>query len=566
MSWRQLPNEIILMVFDSIENDDDTSVANLHALSLTCRTFHAAFNPALYRLDWKKSPTRYENVFSWAIEHRREHTASRVIEFCPESRSVESVSDAIDEGMVGIANDLLSLENVRAELLGDENKAHMPMFAAVRQGFTDLFDRMVAVRSPNYNLYEDEGMTLLQTACYEGQLYFVRRFLDEGVDPAFEDGYDDMTPLSRALSPRKGWKRHGKDIAFVIVQEILNRSTDMAVDVISLRQAALEGQDDVLSLLLERGGQLPSGNAEKLMLLMATIKGGNTSILKQLVALGPCSESYGGYVELISSDFWSPLHIVAGDRSIPVEMAQLLTASGAKLCGKELKSSVLDHAVWADNVPMVRFCLNEEAHLLEGQLPPFHRAQSIEMVHLLRKYNFDIDDKGSDGHLPVQKLVEVPYSGFYDACKMRFGLFVDLVTHVDAVNHKGQTALFSCCGRGYRGKKAVLKLLRRNASPSMADYQGRTPLHEAAFYGDLELLELLLIRNANLDAVDNKGFTPLHDLMQSCSGDDTEFVQKAKWILQRGADPNARSHHGTFAVHAPLRISRGGTEGILLFF
>ncbi|MEE2947024.1 MAG: ankyrin repeat domain-containing protein [Verrucomicrobiota bacterium] len=46
---------------------------------------------------------------------------------------------------------------------------------------------------------------------------------------------------------------------------------------------------------------------------------------------------------------------------------------------------------------------------------------------------------------------------------------------------------------------------------SQAGKWGNTPLHEAAFLGNVEVVRLLISKEANVDAKDYYGCTPLHD-------------------------------------------------------
>jgi len=85
---------------------------------------------------------------------------------------------------------------------------------------------------------------------------------------------------------------------------------------------------------------------------------------------------------------------------------------------------------------------------------------------------------------------------------------------------------------------------------------GWTPLHEAVFVGHEEVTRLLLQRGANPNAADERGRTPLHTVAPL--GD----TAVAKLLLDAGADANARDQLGETPLHAAA--SMGHAELIQL--
>ncbi len=57
--------------------------------------------------------------------------------------------------------------------------------------------------------------------------------------------------------------------------------------------------------------------------------------------------------------------------------------------------------------------------------------------------------------------------------------------------------------------EAVKQHLTEGVDVNAKDGVGRTPLHEAATYGDEEVAELLIANDADVNAKDNAGTTPL---------------------------------------------------------
>jgi ankyrin repeat protein len=76
---------------------------------------------------------------------------------------------------------------------------------------------------------------------------------------------------------------------------------------------------------------------------------------------------------------------------------------------------------------------------------------------------------------------------------------------------QGFTPLHSAVANDAAGSERdiVRMLLEAGADPNAKSREGGTPLHTAAFTGDLEIAELLLAHGADPSATDRKGHTPL---------------------------------------------------------
>jgi ankyrin repeat protein/serine/threonine protein kinase len=92
-------------------------------------------------------------------------------------------------------------------------------------------------------------------------------------------------------------------------------------------------------------------------------------------------------------------------------------------------------------------------------------------------------------------------------------------------------------------------LLRGGASLECQDSRGRTPLHNAARYACLSVLQLLLDQGANFRATDVDGLTPLHVIGTAFESFDNDLLSKATLLLERGADMEARTLRGEMVLH-----------------
>ena len=84
-------------------------------------------------------------------------------------------------------------------------------------------------------------------------------------------------------------------------------------------------------------------------------------------------------------------------------------------------------------------------------------------------------------------------------------------------------------------------------------YSNNTPLHAAAYDGDLEMVRVLLEYEINVDVQNDAGCTPLDFASRDGHRDDSRVVQL---LIEHGADPNTRASRSGFA---PLhRASENG--------
>jgi ankyrin repeat protein len=101
--------------------------------------------------------------------------------------------------------------------------------------------------------------------------------------------------------------------------------------------------------------------------------------------------------------------------------------------------------------------------------------------------------------------------------------------------------LYKAVKEGNVGK--VRRLLAHGADPNICDAHHLTLLHQAAYLGEREIVELLLKHGAKVD-LDNggKGWTPLHSA--AVSGGLKNRKEIISMLLGHGADPEKPDKHG----------------------
>ena len=77
----------------------------------------------------------------------------------------------------------------------------------------------------------------------------------------------------------------------------------------------------------------------------------------------------------------------------------------------------------------------------------------------------------------------------------------------------------------------------------------RTPLHLAAYHGELKVARLLVGHKANVDSRDNEGMTPLHLLFEASVRNDDRILDLARLLLEHGADVDGCDERNNTPLH-----------------
>jgi ankyrin repeat protein len=153
--------------------------------------------------------------------------------------------------------------------------------------------------------------------------------------------------------------------------------------------------------------------------------------------------------------------------------------------------------------------------------------------------------------------------------------FQDLVEHL-VIKHPqhvytnggwyGTPLVAALAGRHFQ----TAKFLHDNGAHLDVHYEGNdTPLHSAAYYGDVEMVQVLLGYGVDVNAQD-RGWTPLHDAASNGSRHlrIPNIVQSSRDVtrilLEHGADVNARRNDNTTSLHDAARNENAEVIPVLL--
>ena len=102
--------------------------------------------------------------------------------------------------------------------------------------------------------------------------------------------------------------------------------------------------------------------------------------------------------------------------------------------------------------------------------------------------------------------------------------------------------------------------------PNIRGYKNGSPLHSAAYYGDPQMVQVLLEYEADVNARRDTGETPLHFLSNDWPGTRqiSQLHKVSRLLLEHGADVNARSHNLSTPLHTAAENGRVEVVRVLL--
>jgi len=118
------------------------------------------------------------------------------------------------------------------------------------------------------------------------------------------------------------------------------------------------------------------------------------------------------------------------------------------------------------------------------------------------------------------------------------------------------------------GHSQTAKLLHHNGAHVNVDGDdGVTPLNSAAWYGDLEMVQVLLDYKADVNARSDYSWTALHEASEGCDfapSNIPRFPDVARLLLEHGADLNVLDSYSLTPLHVAARNGRVGVVRVLL--
>ncbi|KAK1451474.1 hypothetical protein CMEL01_06048 [Colletotrichum melonis] len=445
--------------------------------------------------------------------------------------------------------------NPNAEIHGGRHG--YPLFAALKEGHEDVARlllqwitssaRKIASTSyntpesetssqvhPSINCTDKEGRTPLYFAAERGQIDIARMLFDLGVQP-------DLIPKDRSYSPLVRAAEKGQE---VLVRFILEQRSALLAKVTTnatlqsplsvdgyedIRKALLRavetGNVGTARIILDTGVSINTGYEPNSTPLVAAVARGQISSIEFLLESGAdINKGCGRYGR-------NPIHEAIA--AAPEAIIRLLIQRGCNLEARDAYGQTPLHIACERNSKEdVALLLEEGAYIFAqdnaGDTPLFAAASSgqVNTVKLLLSHS-----------IPTHHSTNAESMFSHEASQQKFDGGPSDLRHM--VNKLGQTALF--VAETY--SKVLRDLLNAGLDPTHQDNLGQNFLHEACKSEApsseyLDDVEGAVEKGLEIDGRDYEGRTPL---MNAAKILDSPFI---KFLLRHGADPNARDNKG----------------------
>uniref|UniRef100_A0A8C7QZ31 Poly [ADP-ribose] polymerase n=1 Tax=Oncorhynchus mykiss TaxID=8022 RepID=A0A8C7QZ31_ONCMY len=483
--------------------------------------------------------------------------------------------EACRNGDVSRVKRLVDSVNVNAKDMAGRKST--PLHFAAGFGRKDVVDHLLQTGA-NVHARDDGGLIPLHNACSFGHAEVVSLLLCQGADPNARDNWN-YTPLHEAAIKGKidlllqhGADVHAKDKGLEAsqpqihrIQELfcsshgadptlLNCHSKSAVDMAptpelkerltyefkghSLLQAAREADMAKVkkTLALEIiSFKHPQTNETALHCAVASPHPKRKQVTELLLRKG-------ANINEKNKDFMTALH-VASERAHN-DILEVLQKHGAKVNAVDtLGQTALHRAALAGHIQTCRLLLSYGADPAIVSLQGFTASQmGNEAVQQI--LNENVPTRNSDVDY---RFLEAAKAGDLDTVQQ-----LCTPQNVNCRDLEGRHSTPLHFAAGYNRVAVVEDLLHHGADVHAKDKGGLVPLHNACSYGHYEVAELLVRHGASVNVADLWKFTPLHEAAAKGK------YEICKLLLKHGADPTKKNRDGNM----PLDMVKDGDTDI----
>jgi len=419
-------------------------------------------------------------------------------------------------GLVDFGLDLL---NNGADVNAEDHLKMTPLSVAVYAGHTEMVQALLE-RGANAKVEDSNQMTPMLLAAHRGHDLMIQLLIDAGVDC---NKWSGASPLYYAIETNR----------VGVVRILIENGADLNLSgnssfgwqsSLPIEQAARLGFEDIILLLLEKGGDISEdpiyvGNA-----LHEAAFGGHIRVVELLISRGINISKRDAYRR-------TALHRAVQNGNSDIVrlllekkiMASAMDASGLTafhIAAQEGKAEILQILLYDDTSILKtsesRRSLVQEA--LNGQ------SESVSSV--LLEY---INDTPEADLL----LARIRYMRLRCAVNQSDKVTAESLLRSGVDPDSPRSLLFLALSR--EQPEIVKLLLAHGADVSAKTWQGRTPLHWAVHKGYSEGAQILLEQGADVHAADDAGETPLC-MVAGGRGDVSLMQQLLKYSTREGEE------------------------------
>jgi ankyrin repeat protein len=430
-----------------------------------------------------------------------------------------------------------------------------PFSVAVKLGLRGLAERLVVANPPQVTEFRFHGCTLLHLAVRDEAIEVTRLLLAHGADRNSRP--DHPTPRHIA-SPQ----RHSEKLLDGSLDEIGKIENSLQK---SDAHASSEGSSDDDMRCGEEWGFTPlhlavsQGHLELSRMLLENeadprMHDNNGDTPLHLAASGCHLEiirillEYNAEVNSRNEDGSTPLLIASSKGDLDI-LRLLLEHEADAFVHDNSGSTPLHFAVIGGHVEVVRMLLERKAEVnsrnQDGSTPS-HIASSkgkLDILRLLLVHGADAFVHDNSGNSPLHFAV---IGGHLEVARV----LLECKADADALRDKGLTPLHQASQSWWRGDPDIVQLVRlfldNGENVNVHDKRGNTPLHFAAYEGDLEVARTLLEFKAEVDSLNDDGLTPLQLALE---GRREGYPDIMRLLLDHGANVEAHDKGGNTTLH-----------------
>jgi ankyrin len=442
--------------------------------------------------------------------------------------------------------------------------------------------------------------TPLHLASYFGNIEIVRLLLNHGADPEAAEGNMGDKPLHRVACGEYKSQEDGVRVAQLLLERGADVNTQRRDHQTPLHLASYYGNIEIVCLLLDHGADLEAADGNVGGKPLHHVPCGEYKSQEDGVRVAQLLLERGADVNTRCDDHQTPLHLASyfgnieivrlllnhgadpeaaegdmGEKPLHrvargeyksqedgVRVAQLLLDRGADINTRRKDDwTPLHLASYLGNIEIVRLLLNHGAdpEAAEGDMgeKPLHRVargeyksqeDGVRVAQLLLDRGADINTRRKDDWTPLHL---ASYFGNIEIVRLLLNHGADPEA---AEGDMGDKPLHRVACGEYKsqedGVRVAQLLLERGADVNTQRRDHQTPLHLASYYGNIEIVCLLLDHGADLEAADgNVGGKPLHHVPCGEYKSQEDGVRVAQLLLERGADVNTRCDDHQTPLH-----------------